>query len=86
MSDTKSEASIESSTVMYVEKFFYDELATAISELKAKHERVLQMLEIAKKALLAISLPIADTINTTEVERLQMEAARETLAQIESLK
>ena len=39
MTDTKSEASIESSTVMYVEKFFYDELATAISELRTKHEQ-----------------------------------------------
>ena len=61
-------------------------LQAQLASLLAKHERVLQMLEIAKKTLLAISLPITETINTTEVERLQTEAALEALAQIERLK
>lgn len=71
MSDTKSEASLEGSTTMYVEKFFYDELATAISELRTKHEQT----EVKWKTERAQKLVLEDALNNlkTDHERvLQM--------------
>lgn len=93
MSDTKSEANIEGGTMMYVEKFFYDELATANKELRAKHERVLQMLEVAEAAI-ERAIPefqwVTNGIKMNETQHIRLGDAicllHDSLAQIQELK
>ena len=86
MSDTKSEASLEGSTTMYVEKFFYDELATANKELRAKHERVFQMLEEASKRSSYQWSEGPDYFPSDYANEGRVALALEILAKIESLK
>lgn len=100
MTDTKGEATtrvaaIQGSTTMYVEKFYYDELAIAINQLRAKHERVLQMLEIAESALIEtkVYLGVIGGMTTDEVvtgfinkDGGPIDVIDKAIAQIEELK
>jgi hypothetical protein len=64
---------------------YLERISEGRPELWEEIDKLRAALNIAKKALLAIALDENESINTTEVERLQTEVAKRTLGKIKEM-
>lgn len=73
-----------------VEKFLAEvkemlEDSGSVQHVRSEFERLVRLVELQANCLKAIALNCPEDINSTEVERLQTEAARFTLAECEKV-